>query len=65
MRYDPGRLTATVLGLVVKLSYVPLLVFRSLDPEHAVHATFYRPLLAYLSLPAPLSAPEKGQQTTC
>lgn len=45
--------------LSLKLTYLPLLVFRSLDPEHATHANFYRSLYAFASptLPKPSSSP--------
>ena len=35
---------ASVLYASTKLSLLPVLTFKSLDPEHAVHVTFYRPL---------------------
>jgi len=38
-----AALPLTVLYLGAKLTLVPTLLFRSLDPEHAVHASFYRP----------------------
>ena len=45
-----------VLYASLKLSYLPLLAFRSLDPEHAMRAAFYRPLFEYLSAEGPIEA---------
>ena len=42
-------LPCAVLQLCLKLSYLPVLVFKSLDPEHAMHAAFYRGLYAFAS----------------
>lgn len=53
-------LLALVPGLVLylgaKLSFFPVFVFKSLDPEHALHEAFYAPLFAFLLDPAATDA---------
>ena len=39
----------TVLYASAKLALLPVAVFRSLDPEHALHGNFYRPLFQFLN----------------
>lgn len=49
------RLFAWVLGIVpcsvvyctARLTFIPIVLFRSLDPEHALHSSFYRRLFNY------------------
>jgi len=38
----------TVIYITVKLSFLPMAFFKSLDPEHACHAQFYSPLFQFL-----------------
>lgn len=44
-----AQLPLIVLLGTLRLSLLPLVVFRSLDSEHAIHASFYRPIFAYLA----------------
>eukprot|EP00808_Paulinella_micropora_P029423 g6684.t1 len=41
-------LPCCVLYMSAKLVSLPILLFRSLDPEHALHADFYKPLFSFL-----------------
>lgn len=43
------QLPLVVLLGTLRLSLLPLAVLRWLDSEHAIHASFYRPLFAYLA----------------
>jgi len=38
-----------VIHLTGKFTYLPLIVFDSLNPEHAIHVNFYKPLFQFLN----------------
>jgi hypothetical protein len=44
-------LPVMVVFAIAKLTFIPVLVFGSLDPEMAAHSKFYRPLFRFLALP--------------
>mmetsp|Transcript_12460 Transcript_12460/g.23924 ORF Transcript_12460/g.23924 Transcript_12460/m.23924 type:complete len:709 (+) Transcript_12460:90-2216(+) len=47
-------LPCAVVFVASKLTFLPVLAFRSLDPEHAVHSIFYRPLFQFLTQHSPV-----------
>ena len=57
-------LPCAVMQLCLKLSYLPVLVFKSLDPEHAMHAAFYRGLYAFASPTSLDAAPATAAVST-
>jgi hypothetical protein len=46
-----GIIPVCVVYLTSKLSLIPIVLFKSLDPEHAQHWSFYSALYSFLALP--------------